>query len=397
MRLQNVFIIGEAGTDPKDIFYEDGMISGVRRSSGLTEKETDKPIIHFDNAIAFPGLINSHDHLDFNLFPQLGNRIYNSYREWGADIHLHNKKEIQKVLAIPKSLRIKWGMYKNLLNGITTVVNHGDNLPLAEPFIDVFQNANSLHSVGFEKKWKWKLNKPAFNKFPYTIHCGEGTDLIAHQEIDELIKWNFLKKSLIAIHGVAMDPSQAKGFKALVWCPASNYFLLDRSADIALLKENTAILFGTDSTLTAGWNIWDHLRMARKTKALTDYELFNTITEKSAEVWDLQSKGKINQAYIADIVIARKKDSNTLSDSFFQVNPADILLVIKNGQIKLFDSSLYEQITTVFPESTSFFPVIVQGNKKYVTGDLPGLISSIKQFCPDMDLPYSIAPFNHRQ
>jgi cytosine/adenosine deaminase-related metal-dependent hydrolase len=31
--------------------------------------------LYFDDCIVFPGLINSHDHLDFNLFPQLGNRI----------------------------------------------------------------------------------------------------------------------------------------------------------------------------------------------------------------------------------------------------------------------------------------------------------------------------------
>ena len=38
----------------------------------------------FENAVVFPGLINSHDHLDFNLFPPLGHKTYNNYTEWGS-------------------------------------------------------------------------------------------------------------------------------------------------------------------------------------------------------------------------------------------------------------------------------------------------------------------------
>src|ERR1700744_5710772 len=79
--------------------------------------------LDLDGALAFPGLVNSHDHLDFNLFPQLGNKLYSNYTEWGTDIHLHNKEGINKVLEVPEQLRTEWGMYKNLINGRTTVGN----------------------------------------------------------------------------------------------------------------------------------------------------------------------------------------------------------------------------------------------------------------------------------
>src|SRR5690348_8169186 len=61
--------------------------------------------LKFDDALVFPGLINSHDHLDFNLFPQLGNRLYDSYTEWGKHIHFHHKTEINQVLQVPLELR----------------------------------------------------------------------------------------------------------------------------------------------------------------------------------------------------------------------------------------------------------------------------------------------------
>src|SRR6476659_1696207 len=86
--------------------------------------------ITFDNAIAFPGLINSHDHLDFNLFPSLGGKIFNNYTEWGNHIHKHYKEQINAVLKVPFNLRTQWGIYKNLLCGITSVINHGDNFKI---------------------------------------------------------------------------------------------------------------------------------------------------------------------------------------------------------------------------------------------------------------------------
>jgi hypothetical protein len=86
---------------------------------------SDETVINFDDAIAFPGLINSHDHLDFNLFPSLGEKLYQNYTEWGKQIHQDYSNEIAAILKIPTSLRERWGIYKNLICGVTTVVNHG--------------------------------------------------------------------------------------------------------------------------------------------------------------------------------------------------------------------------------------------------------------------------------
>ena len=259
----------------------------INNITSYTENKNFKTrdTIFFEDAIAFPGLINSHDHLDFNLFPQIANRLYYNYKEWGEDIHARNKEIIQSVLKIPQPLRKEWGLYKNLLNGVTTVVNHGERLLINNKVISVLQNNYSLHSVQFEKKWKLKLNSIFKNNQPFVIHIGEGTDKASHEEMNELIKWNLFKKKIIGVHGVAMDESQAAAFEALVWCPASNNFLLNATAAIDELKIKTTILFGTDSTLTASWNLWEHLRSARDTFLLTDQELFDSLTKSAATIW----------------------------------------------------------------------------------------------------------------
>jgi cytosine/adenosine deaminase-related metal-dependent hydrolase len=380
MLLCNVSIVGDKNATPKDILVENGCIRSITEN-GSNAAHTDNSIV-FDNAIAFPGLINSHDHLDFNLFPQLGNTVYNNYREWGNDIHSQYAKEIAAVLRVPKSLRILWGMYKNLLNGFTTVINHGEKLPVTADFLSVCQEYSALHSVGFEKNWRWKLNWPGKYGKPVVIHIGEGTDPASAREIDSLIRWNLAKRSLIGVHGVAMNAKQASSFQSLVWCPASNFFLLNKTAAVDQLKQRTNILFGSDSTLTAGWNIWDHLRAARQTNMLTDDELLQTISGRAGETWGL-NKGAIQQGYLADIVVVKKNGHTDPMEAFYATDPKDLLLVTHKGQIQLFDAIIYEQVNPGLQKS--FCKININGSYKYVAGDLETLCNQIRQFYPEIE------------
>lgn len=361
IRLNNLSIPGHK--DPADIFITDGQFA----DSFAVPADV---ILSLPGAIAFPGLINSHDHLDFNLFPPLGNTIYLNYTKWGRDIHLRNKKEIDEVLKVPLPLRIAWGIYKNLLNGFTTVVNHGEVLPVDDDLITVHQRFRCLHSVGFERSWRWKLNRPGSGQLPVVLHVGEGTDRTAHREISRLLRWNLFKKPLIGVHGVAMDETQAHGFRALVWCPASNYFLLNETAPIGRLKNHVPILFGTDSTLTAPWNAWEHIRMARQQQMLTDEELLGALTRQAAVTWE-KPTGEFTPGRQADLVVSASGD-------LFGSNPEDLLLVIHKGEIKVYDYSLLPTLG----QQNDFYKISIGGREKYVKGDLPGLMREIKKFYP---------------
>ncbi len=388
MLLRNVSVLG--GEVVKEILIKDGIIQSVNPFNATINSREKNPSLLFNDAIAFPGLINSHEHLDFNLFPSLKNGFYNNYREWGKDIHENNKSEINETLQVPQHIRTEWGIYKNLLNGFTTVVNHGEQLKVKDEIINVFQNTYPLHSVGFEKNWKWKLNNPFKKNWPIAAHVGEGKDEISHEEINQLIQRNFLKKKIIGIHGVAMDIEQAEHFRALVWCPASNYFLLNRTAAIDFLKDKTDVIFGSDSTLTSSWNIWEHIRLARNEKMLTDKELFESFTTKPATVWGLGKIGKIESGMQADIVIAKKKKNISDFNAFFSINPEDILLVMHKGNIRLFDDEMKDQIETSSLLSNNFSKINVNGSAKHVQGNFHVLINEIKKYYPKAELPISV-------
>ena len=71
-----------------------------------------------------PGLINAHDHLEFNLYARLGRGPYPNAGAWARDVYLPNESPVQEQLRIPKGIRLIWGGLKNLLSGVTTVCHH---------------------------------------------------------------------------------------------------------------------------------------------------------------------------------------------------------------------------------------------------------------------------------
>lgn len=356
------------------------------RISALPVQPTDDKksvTIHFDDALAFPGLINSHDHLDFNLFPALGGKVYDSYRQWGHDIHSRYKAIIDAVQQIPEALRAQWGVYKNLCSGVTTVVNHGKKIKLPKGLpIQVFQDCYCLHSVGFENDWQSALQRPFRGGKPFVIHCGEGTDKVSRQEIDELIQANRLNRSLMGVHGVAMTKEQATHFTALVWCPASNYFLLGKTAAVDQLQQHTNILFGTDSTLTASWNIWEHLRLARQQQLLSDDELLAGVSSSAAAVWKLPASGSLAEGQVANLVITKAQGQKGM-DAFFATNPQDILLVLYQGNISLFDENLLDGLQRQGVDIAGYESVTIGQSVKYVKGPVQQLMQQVRQYYPE--------------
>jgi hypothetical protein len=267
-------------------------------------------------------------------------------------------------------------LYKNLLNGFTTVVNHGAKLKIEDDLINVFQNCYSLHSPAFEKNWKWKLNNPFRSNQPVVIHAGEGTDEIAANEITRLAKANYFRKRIVAVHGVAMDPAQASSFAGLVWCPSSNFFLLDQTAKIDQLHGHTQIVFGTDSTLTSSWNCWEHFRCGLQTKMITEKELLPMLSQAPALLWNLARLGEVREGAIADLLLLPP------GDTIFCNNPSDILAVIKQGEFRLADTGLFKKDDLPLSFTSLSSEIVMSGKQKVVYGDFNGLLKEIRQFYP---------------
>lgn len=374
MLLRNLHIVGKGETDLR--------IEGRKIvQTGLVNNATRD--VDLQGFIGFPGLINAHDHLEFNLFPQLGAK-YSDYTQWGPDIHERYKDDIDRILKIPRLLRIQWGLLKNILNGVTTVVEHSRlHQHLESGHINIIGGFTYLHSLALEKRWRMKLNNP-FTWLPVMAHIGEGVNQKAQDEIDVLIKSNFFKKKLIGVHGIAMDEEQAKHFEALVWCPDSNLFLYDNTASVDKLKSHTKVLFGTDSTLSASANLWEQLRLARKQQMLSDQELFDAVGASAAAVFRRPNIGITAEGKSADLVIAHKKYADPW-ESFYALNPSDIMAVIKAGRIICYDEEMQGRLANV--RSTDFAAIQLGRSRKYLLKELANVIRSLEGMEVPLPLP----------
>jgi hypothetical protein len=177
-----------------------------------------------------------------------------------------------------------------------------------------------------------------------------------------------------------MLPEEASHFKGLVWCPASNLFLLGQTAAIDKLKDRTRIVFGTDSTVSSPWNIWEHLRQARATGMAGDAELYNMLTSTPAALWELGKTGSIQKGYDADLVISRKKNGLSGFDAFYATDPEDILAVIHRGEIQLLDSNVYNAFPSKGNTLKSLTYFSFNGTEKYVLGEIGKLMSGQEEF-----------------
>ena len=378
--LNNISILNNSG----DRFYVsilDGKINTV--NAGLIKGQGNSNIINFKDALAFPGLFNAHDHLEFNLFPRLSSKIYRDYLEWGNDIHRLYSIEINTTLNIPIELRMKFGMIKNLFNGITSVIHHGSNsIRKSDQIINVFGSYNYLHSVSLEKNWRIKLNMRS-NKLPFIIHLGEGSGETIENEINKLFKWNLFKRKIIAVHGISINANLADKLAALIWCPDSNLFLYKKTANIIELKNKIPILFGSDSNLTSDPNFWNHIRIARQFNALNDEELINSMTSLPGELLNVKGIGKIKNGYQADIVVVKKKSENNY-DAFFNINPEDILLIIREGKVILFDESLENEFAFL-----NYDKFKIRSSRKFTTNEIVEVIKRLEDY--KVQLPLEIS------
>jgi hypothetical protein len=307
--------------------------------------------------IAFPGLVNSHDHLEFNCYAPTGHPPYRDFLEWSRDIQAE-RRLIDSVEAVPKPVRVQFGILKNLLWGVTAVADHGGLSLGSAATIAVLAPYQDLHSPELESplKFLWRLG-------PAVAHLAEGVSAESRQRALRFLSHNLLRRPVVGIHGISLQDDDFAALSALVWCPGSNFFLFGRSADAAAAARRTRLLFGTDSTISAPGTLWDHLRQVRG--ILPDEVLFAALTIEASAFW--------RRAPTEDFVLARRVAAAPW-DAFYALTPRDILVVAYAGEIVLLDESVAGEI----PGAAELSPLAWSGCGKRVRLPLATMWRSIE-------------------
>jgi cytosine/adenosine deaminase-related metal-dependent hydrolase len=311
--------------------------------------------------IILPGLVNAHDHLEFNLYPRLGRGPYANAGHWARDVYHPEHPPISDQRRISKSTRLIWGGLKNLLCGVTTVCHHN---PMEFAIFDrnfpvrVVKQFGWAHSIEYSPDLAERFRQTP-SDWPFVVHLAEGTDRAARREIFALDAMGALDSRTILVHAVGLDKSGLALVKrkkaSIVWCPSSNDFLLGKTLDPKTRRSGIDIALGSDSAVTAAGDLLDELRIARELGA-TPEELYRMVTEIPARMLRLPT-------YANDFVIFKDQGKT----------PAETLLAGRGPEMVILDGHV-KLIAPAIATPKRFHRLKVAGRKEvFVDADVPGL------------------------
>jgi cytosine/adenosine deaminase-related metal-dependent hydrolase len=364
---------------------------GIRRGRILPfeSRARDRLRLDLSGYLLLPGLINSHDHLEFNLFPRLGRGPHANYVEWATSVFHPDRAPLNEHLRVPKPVRLFWGALKNLLSGVTSVSHHNSYQPIefnAEFPVRVVKSFGWAHSLHFSPDIDARCRRTP-SDWPFLVHAAEGTDAFAHSEVMRLHHANVLSDRTVLIHAVALDHEaidllrQCKS--SVIWCPSSNAFTIGRTLNTYVVRSEIPVALGTDSALTGQGDLIDELCIAKNLGSTTANRLFDMVTAVPAGILRLRAgEGTIGEGGIADLVAIRDPQG-TPAEALYSMRPE---LVLVGGEVKLLSQNLANRLPPICKRRLE--PIHVEGRGDYlVKAPVSQLYAATKQILgPDIKL-----------
>lgn len=368
-------------------------ISNARIETLGTEADGDfstehaNSIVDLNGYLLLPGLVNAHDHLEFALFPRLGNGNYRNCNDWAEDIHRADAAVIAKHRQIPKDVRLWWGGIRNLTCGVTTVSHHNPYVPHvfeADFVVRVVRDYGWAHSLSMDASAAEKRRQTPPGQ-PFLIHLAEGIDEQTENEACELHNAGALDKETVVIHGLALNKRGLQLLRdsgaGLIWCPSSNMFLFGRTLaprDILFLSQ---VALGSDSSLTAEGDLLDELRFAHGVSELPAETLYDFATRRAAQLLRLpEGQGTLRVGGLADLVAVRDKAQSPAA-TLANLSHRDVQLVVIGGRVHLASDEMLRRLPSNMHKGLQ--PLLLEDTVRWVRAPLDRLVRETAPHLPD--------------
>ncbi len=332
------------------VVVEDGVFTSV---AAWGEVPAGAREIDASGMSAVPGLVNAHDHLLGAWAPRFGRGPYSNVYGWIEDYHPSEvRAERDKV---PHGVVVALGGYRNLLSGATFVAEHFlrgfeehyAGLPVAS-FAD-YGREWVVRSLTDPDNWpSWgtgvKAEVAAAEKAgtPFIVHVAEGIDSESRRELHVLDEAGGLSPNTAIVHGLGLTDADrdriAEVGASVIWCPSSNHFLYNATADPRSLQaRGITVGLGTDSPISGGAHMLAELRSARTAWRLQYGEdpdpgmLLEFATTGSAAALRLAGKrGEVTPGAAADLCLFPSRSLDPAAD-VPGLEPWEFSLILAEG------------------------------------------------------------------
>jgi hypothetical protein len=348
------------------------------------------------NGIIAPGLIDTHNHILFDIFDDddwLPSKVYTNHNQWPMEARYGAMLDVKQCLANDSqgkpawcaqttygtaqgSLRCemdKWGELKGLIAGTTSIVG----LPgtssacfgsLARS-VDVAQNGLPRDKVQTSAIFPPSNPNGTCANFAndttdaFLVHVGEGTDSTALAEWTQLGNSNppgclYAAETAIT-HGTAFRAQEfalmaQKGMK-LTWSPKSNHALYQATTDIpAALNAGVLVALAPDWSMGGSQNMLDEMRFAddwdnkhwQDRLKPKDIVIMSTLNGAKVLSYD-DLIGQIKVGLLADIAVFGG-DRTRPYESILAATPREVRLVMVGG-VPLYGDKVLEPAAPAVP------------------------------------------------
>jgi len=349
----------------------------------LPEKVLDSEDLDLSGWLILPGLVNSHDHLHFSLFPRMGDPPYRNYVEWGDDIHSGYPDAGAKARAVPKRVRLWWGGIRNLLCGATTVCHHDPLWPelLRKDFpVRVVREFGWAHSLALGGDLRQARAATPKGR-PFIVHACEGVDKMSRDELRGLDQLGILDDDTVVVHGLALDHQGVALMRdrraSVIVCPSSNKFLFETLPDLTLLSGIELIAIGSDSPLTAEGDLLDEVRFATHSCGISPSTAYDMVTTAPAAILRLEdAEGSLKQFGLADLIAVRDTGQDP-ADRMQTLSMTDIEFVMKGGRVQLASEAILKCLP--FSAKQGLEPLSVDGDIRWLRAPVRALLQEAEE------------------
>lgn len=342
------------------LYIEDGRIVAVldRRSPPPDGFERTR-IVNTEGTI-FPGLIELHNHLPYNVLPlwRVPKR-FAGRNQWGSSPE-YSRRITSPMSILGRSTYVpsvaRYVECKTLLSGVTTTqgIELFSNAGARRYYKGVVRNVEQTDDAELPEAKTRIADIDARDSRRFLERLEQSKKLILHlsEGIGAKARAHFLalhidgrkwaiNENLVGIHCAGL---QARDFHTLaahggsmVWSPFSNLLLYGETADITAAKrEGVPIALGPDWSPTGSKNLLGELKVARVVSRQTgdvfsDVELVEMVTSTAANLLGWQAQvGSLEVGKRADVMVVASSHRDPYV-SLLHSSERDVRLVMING------------------------------------------------------------------